>query len=318
MKTDSGQTIKGIWKYETNVTYTPDDLVLKGTVLYVCQSESSQIDPETDTRPDNERYKTYLEANSITTIDEYRANPNSNKVVPCNLILPILREKIGGLLGDGKIEEIPSSSNLDDFDSYGVYLLKVGGTNFHPAAPIQNLINNDYMLMRVYANGSTIIQECIDYENSIFYHRYNTGSGFSNWTSTSPNVLDYGLQTLNGDVIAKIQATQSVLSEYENLMPNTYAMRKVLGSSSGNEFVFTDSNEVANKEFLIVNLIYRVSGSTPFRLTTAHLQVGNNYSWEHPLGFTLTLQPNNQRITINNGTLSTVSINSVNGLETLA
>lgn len=217
----NGKSVKGVFLYDSSVTYEEGDFVIEGDTLYIAQ-KSTNIAPSSDT---GSNYKIYLGSDIIsgaTDFEDYASGSGEDMYVSAQALGSILQNYIGGFSGKGLIKgSINSSSEIDEYalsyygntsetnlsDEYTDPLDKIM-VSFNSCyfvvdrAAVSSILgatssdyNSESLILRQYAyatsdSSSSIVkvQELIDFSGGSLRYRYmETGGEPSTWTNVSTN-----------------------------------------------------------------------------------------------------------------------------------
>ena len=226
-------SVTGIYKYDPNKTFEPEDLVISPSgYLFRCLIESTGIDPETCK---NDEYEPYSKTQSATSIKELVNDTAGNLLVPADLLIEYITNLVIGLQIDGTVDAIPyKESELLTMRDTQVHLL----TNI--SAVVKELqvevgISGNNALLRVYntlqegSSTSVCVQEIVDYEGGIILYRYARGEGqFGSWSFV-------GCNDSNGNIMANFDRQYN---SYKNLITTFFDRIKRIQSNLDSYYSF--------------------------------------------------------------------------------
>lgn len=262
----NGKSVKGVFLYDSSVTYEEGDFVIEGDTLYIAQ-KSTNIAPSSDT---GSNYKIYLGSDIIsgaTDFEDYASGSGEDMYVSAQALGSILQNYIGGFSGKGLIKgSINSSSEIDEYalsyygntsetnlsDEYTDPLDKIM-VSFNSCyfvvdrAAVSSILgatssdyNSESLILRQYAyatsdSSSSIVkvQELIDFSGGSLRYRYmETGGEPSTWTNVSTNP-DFLIQIKKYEALyqSKLQALEAEKITLEQSYKNKKATLTVSKST---------------------------------------------------------------------------------------
>jgi hypothetical protein len=281
----NNSTIQGLYNFNTaprGVIFTKDDLVLYGSILYTCLSETSS---EPNVNEDEWEY--YLNNLSpVKTLTELEDPVNSNKLVTSNSVREFLQKSIPGtnsdgtlkILAGGTLEEVLVNSKFQADSSWLLDLYTQDDT-YLPFVPSLEKI---YILSTLgnftgsnFDNETLIHQELVEIDSIGTTVRYTrTGQSLSSlvWSTVNINLtvqkyLDYLDRVLSKHTIEKALYTQFL----SDVSSGEYNYWKAVPQDEidliSNEIAFSTDSGITDK--------YRVSKF--YRIYLAISEGGNIY-----------------------------------------
>lgn len=271
----NNESIKGIFKYNPNVTFEPYDLVISNNnLLYYVKVQCQGIDPDTETEG---YYKPYSDLQSAKTIEDL-VEDNGKLLVPANILAQYLTSLVMGLSMEGSIDVIPyNSSELMIMVDNQVHLL----TNVTDQLEISDddgklesfEFTNKNLLLRVYRSQpndiNTSIQELIDYENGCFFYRYAEVKS-SNITPEWSPWRFIGTSNKNGGNFSIVESMQNRFTTYKALVDEVIANIEKIQENITNFYSFYEVKDENSSWLGVIN-----TGNLSITLTTSYLQKGS-------------------------------------------
>lgn len=271
----NGESIKGVFKYNPNVTFEPGDLIISNkNLLYYSIVESQGIDPDNDTAGYYKPYSALQSAQSIEDLTE----DNARLLVPASILAQYLTSLVIGISMEGSIDAIPySSSELMLMTDNQVHLLTQVTDQIEISDDNGNLetfeFSNLNLLLRVYKstpdNSTVSVQELIDYQNGMFFYRFATIHS----TTITPEWSNWrfiGTSLQNSGKYSAVETMQNRFETYRNLVNTVVGNIEKVQNNINNFYSFYEVKD-ENSSWLGVIL----TGNTTATLTTSYLQNGS-------------------------------------------